>query len=63
MATLTISDIDDTVYERLQARAAANNRSLEAEVCTILYEATRDWSDTAAEHRASQPDRGNRGRD
>jgi plasmid stability protein len=36
MANLTIRNLDDTVVERLKARAKAHNRSLEAEVRTIL---------------------------
>ena len=36
MANLTIRNLDDAVVERLKARAKAHNRSLEAEVRTIL---------------------------
>ena len=36
MANLTIRNLDDAVVERLKTRAKANNRSLEAEVHTIL---------------------------
>lgn len=36
MATLTIRKLDDAVYARLRERAKAHNRSLEAEVRTIL---------------------------
>jgi plasmid stability protein len=30
MATALVRDLDEEVYERLKARAAGNNRSLEA---------------------------------
>ena len=36
MANALIRDLDDGVYERLKARAARNNRSLEAELREIL---------------------------
>jgi plasmid stability protein len=36
MANALIRDLDDAVYERLKARAAGNNRSLEAELREIL---------------------------
>ncbi|HEX8363840.1 MAG TPA: hypothetical protein VF603_00990 [Allosphingosinicella sp.] len=42
MATLTIRQLDDEVYERLRERARANNRSLEAEARNLLDERTRD---------------------
>lgn len=54
MATLTIRQLDDAVYERLKARARENNRSLEAEVRTILDERTRSRADTIARLRAFQ---------
>lgn len=41
MATLTIRRLDDQVYERLRARARANQRSLEAEARDILTEQAR----------------------
>ena len=41
MATLTIRQLDDAVYERLKLRAAENHRSLEEEVVDILGERTR----------------------
>jgi plasmid stability protein len=41
MATVTVSDRDDEVYERLKARAAGNNRSLEAELREILVLASK----------------------
>ena len=42
MATLTIRQLDDTVYERLRERARLNKRSLEAEARHLLDERTRD---------------------
>ena len=42
MATLTIRQLDDEVYDRLRERARANKRSLEAEARHILDERTRD---------------------
>jgi len=42
MATLTIRQLDDEVYERLKERARANKRSLEAEARQILDERSRD---------------------
>lgn len=47
MANLTIRNLDDTVVERLKVRAKAHNRSLEAEVRTIL-EATARTADRKA---------------
>ena len=41
MATALIRDLDDAVYERLKARAAGNNRSLEAELREILVLASK----------------------
>jgi antitoxin FitA len=41
MATALIRDLDDAVYERLKARAAGNNRSLEAELREILVQASK----------------------
>ena len=45
MATALVRDLDDEVYERLKARAAGHNRSLEAELRDILEQASRqvDW--------------------
>ena len=40
MATALVRDLDDAVYERLKARAARNNRSLEAEIRDILSQAS-----------------------
>ncbi len=41
MATALIPDLDDEVYERLKARAAGNNRTLEAELRHILGQASK----------------------
>ncbi len=41
MAAALVRDLDDDVYERLKARAAANKRSLEAELREILALASR----------------------
>ena len=41
MATALIPDLDDDVYERLKARAAGNNRTLEAELRHILVQASK----------------------
>ena len=41
MANLTIRNLDDAVVERLKLRAKAHNRSLEAEVRTILESTVR----------------------
>jgi plasmid stability protein len=41
MATALVRDLDDGVYERLKARAAGNNRSLEAELREILVLASK----------------------
>ena len=42
MATLTIRQLDDEVYQRLRERARANRRSLEAEARHLLDERTGD---------------------
>jgi hypothetical protein len=42
MATLTIRQLDDEVYQRLRERARLNNRSLEAEARQLLDERSRD---------------------
>jgi plasmid stability protein len=42
MAQLTVRKLDDAVKERLEARAARNGRSVEAEACAIIQEATED---------------------
>lgn len=41
MATLTVRNLDDAVYERLKREAKANHRSLEAEVRVRLGEDMR----------------------
>jgi plasmid stability protein len=41
MVTALVPDLDDDVYERLKARAAGNNRSLEAELREILVRASK----------------------
>ena len=38
MATITVRNLDDTVYERLKREAKANHRSLEAEARVRLGE-------------------------
>jgi plasmid stability protein len=48
MANLTIRNLDDTVVERLKTRAKKNDRSLEAEVRTILKNAAGRLSGTEA---------------
>ena len=45
MAAMSIRDLDDGVRDRLRVRAAANGRSMEAEVRAILTEAVSDPSD------------------
>ncbi len=47
MATLTIRNLDDSVADALEARAAAHGRSLEAEVRWILTNATRKTTEVA----------------
>jgi plasmid stability protein len=44
MATALVRDLDDDAYERLKARAAGNNRSLEAELRDILVSASKQVS-------------------
>ncbi len=41
MATAPVRDLDDDGYERLEARTAGNNRSLEAELGEILVLASK----------------------
>jgi plasmid stability protein len=48
MATVLVRDLDDAVCERLKARAAGNNRSLEAELREILVLASRQVDIAAA---------------
>lgn len=40
MANLTIRNLDDEVVEKLKVRADSNNRSLEAELRSILAQAS-----------------------
>jgi plasmid stability protein len=47
MAALSIRDLDESVKQRLQSRAARHGRSMEAEVRAILTEAVRDPADSA----------------
>lgn len=42
MATLTIRQLDDELYDRLRKQARANNRSLEAEARHILTECANE---------------------
>ena len=47
MATLTIRDLDETIVEKLKARAKAHNRSLEGEVRMLLTEIAEGRSNVA----------------
>lgn len=47
MGTLTIRDLDDSIVERLKARAKAHNRSLEGEVRMLLTEIAEGRSNVA----------------
>ena len=47
MAQVLVRNLDDAVVERLKARAAAKQRSLEAELREILEEAARPDRDAA----------------
>jgi plasmid stability protein len=42
MATVTVRNLDDDVQRRLKRRAAANNRSMEAEARAILSAAVSE---------------------
>ena len=46
VAAISIWDLDDEVRERLRIRAAANGRSMEAEVRAIITEAVRPANDS-----------------
>jgi len=48
MAQIIVRDIEDEVKERLQRRAVANDRSMEAEVRDILRDAVK--REAAPEH-------------
>ena len=45
MAAVSIRNLDETVRERLRVRAAANGRSMEAEMRAILVEAVCEPGD------------------
>lgn len=47
MATLTVRQLDDELYENLREHARANNRSVEAEVRQLIAEHVRPKSDFA----------------
>ena len=47
MATMSIRDLDDGVRDRLRQRAAANGRSMEAEVRSILTEAVSEVGESS----------------
>jgi plasmid stability protein len=48
MATITVRGLDEDVQRRLNQRAAANNRSMEAEARAILSEAVDEQEFGAA---------------
>ena len=48
MATITVRGLDEDVQRRLKQRAAANNRSMEAEARAILSEAVDEQEFGAA---------------
>jgi plasmid stability protein len=52
MATALVLDLDDEVYERLKARAAGHNGSLEAELGDILFLASKQVDVATARARA-----------
>jgi len=54
MANLTIRNLDDDVVERLKALAKAHNRSLEAELRTILERTARTADRQAFIHEAER---------
>ena len=61
MATITVRNLDDAVYERLKREAKANHRSLEAEVRTRLgqpFGPTRSGQSMAEEFRSLMVDPG-----
>lgn len=49
MATMTIKNIPDDLYEELKQRAAANRRSINNEVIVIIESAMTYQSETPAE--------------
>ena len=54
MATALVPDLDDEVLARLRARAAGNNRSLEAELRDILVAASKQLSLAEARAEAAE---------
>lgn len=60
MATITVRDLPDDVQRRLKQRAAANDRSMEAEARAILSAAVAakdfgsSWLAMAAQHRGAE---------
>lgn len=48
MATLHVRNVPDDLYERIQRRAAAQNRSVSAEVVTLLRQAVLRHPDAEA---------------
>ena len=54
MANALVRDLDDQVYERLKARAACTNRSLEAELREILVVASKQVRMAEARTRAGE---------
>ena len=49
MATLTIRNLPDEIYDRLRTRAARNKRSMEAEARDIVSAAVRPTPESSAE--------------
>jgi antitoxin FitA len=47
MAALSIRNLDESVKQRLQSRAARHGRSMEAEIRAILAEAVSEPADSA----------------
>jgi plasmid stability protein len=62
MATAIVRDLDDAVYERFKARAAGNDRSLEAELREILMLASKQVGMTTARAAAEAMQRRMKGR-
>ncbi len=60
MGVITVRNIDDDVQRRIKERAAANNRSMEAEARAILSAAVTprsfmdSWLRLAQEHRGDE---------
>lgn len=51
MATLTLQSLDDKTYAQLEARARRNQRSVDAEVCSILESQVEEADARAARMR------------